>query len=120
MSDPNWMSAASAHHREPILSKSRTDFGVGASSRSTHFCGVVERRSKRYPMSLQTTSGLARGAVRRGGRNTILRRLVGLLRRWRDRAHSRADLCEPDDRILQDIGLRRDALLGNPTRWFWH
>jgi len=70
-------------------------------------------------MSVQTTSGLAQGAMRPDGRNTILRRLIGLLR-WRDRAHSRSDLCELDDRILQDIGLRRDALLGNPTSWFWH
>jgi uncharacterized protein YjiS (DUF1127 family) len=91
-----------------------------ASSRSTHFCSVVERRSKRYPMSLQTTFGPARGAMRPGGRKTILRRLIGLLRRWRERAHSCRDLCELDDQILQDIGLKRDALLGSPTRWFWH
>jgi uncharacterized protein YjiS (DUF1127 family) len=118
MSDPNWMSAANAHHRESVLSKIRADLGVEASSRSTHFCGVVERRSKRYPMSLQTTFGLARGATRPPGRNPILRRLTDLLRRRRDRAHSRADLCELDDWILQDIGLRRDALLGSPTRSF--
>jgi len=92
MSDPNWMSA-NIHHRESVLSKGRTDFGAEASSRSTHFCGVEA-----------------------GGRNTILRRLIGLLRRWRERAHSRPDLCELDNRILQDIGLRRDALLGSPTK----
>ena len=120
MSDPNWLSAANTPHRQSVLSKGRTDFGGEASSRSTHFCGVEERRSKRYPMSLQTTFGLARGAVRPGGRNTIPRRLIGLLRRWRERAHSRPDLCELDNRILQDIGLRRDALLGSPTKWFWH
>jgi uncharacterized protein YjiS (DUF1127 family) len=120
MSDPNWMSAAITHTRQSVLSKSPTGFGAEASSRSTHFCAVEERRSKRYPMSLQTTFGLARGAMRPGGRNTILRRLRGLLRRWPERAHSRPDLCALDDRILQDIGLRHDALLGNPTRWFWH
>jgi hypothetical protein len=57
MSDPNWISAANAHHPESALSKIRADFGVGASSRSTHFCGAIQR-SKRYPMSLQTTLGL--------------------------------------------------------------
>jgi squalene synthase HpnD len=42
-----------------MLSKIRADFGVEASSRSTHFCGAVKQRSKRYPMSVQTTLGLA-------------------------------------------------------------
>jgi uncharacterized protein YjiS (DUF1127 family) len=119
MSDPNRISAANAHYPESILSKIRADFDVEASSRSTDFCRVEERRSKRYPMSLQTTLGLARGATEPPGRNTILRRLIGLLRRWRERAHSHRDLCELDDRILQDIGLRRDALLRRPTRPFW-
>jgi uncharacterized protein YjiS (DUF1127 family) len=44
---------------------------------------------------------------------------MGLLRRSRERAHSRPDLCEVDDRILQDIGLRRDALPHKPTAPFW-
>jgi hypothetical protein len=58
MSDPNWISAANAHHSESILSKIRAIFGVEESSRSTHFCGAVKQRSKRYPMSAQTTLGL--------------------------------------------------------------
>src|SRR5208282_3270281 len=74
MSDPNCISAANAHYPESILSNIRADFDVEASSRSTHFCRVEERRSKRYPMSLQTTLGLARGATQPPGRNTILRR----------------------------------------------
>jgi uncharacterized protein YjiS (DUF1127 family) len=119
MSDPNWMSAANAHHPESVLSKSRTDFGVEASSRSTHFSGTVKQGSKRYPMSLQTAPGLARDAKRPLGRNAAFRRLIGLLRRWRERAHSRPQLCELDDHILQDIGLRRDALLRGTTRPFW-
>jgi len=40
MSDPNWSSAANAHHPESALSKIRADFGVEAGSRSTHFCGA--------------------------------------------------------------------------------
>jgi hypothetical protein len=58
MSDSNWISAANVHHPESILSKIRADFGVEASSRSTHFCGAVKRRPKRYPTSVQTTLGL--------------------------------------------------------------
>jgi hypothetical protein len=41
MSDPSWISAAKAHHSHPILSKSRTDFGVEAGSRSPYFCLAV-------------------------------------------------------------------------------
>jgi len=62
MSDPNGKSATNAHHPEAILSKIRTVFGVEASSRSTHFCGVVERRSKGYPMPLEAAFGPVRGA----------------------------------------------------------
>ncbi len=69
-------------------------------------------------MPLQTTLGLTRGATQLPWRNTTLRRLMGLLRRWRERAHSRPDLCEVDDRILQDIGLKRDALPHKPTAPF--
>jgi hypothetical protein len=58
MSDPNWILATNADHAESILSKIRADFGVEASSRSTHFCSTVKLRSKRYRMSLQTTLGL--------------------------------------------------------------
>jgi hypothetical protein len=60
MSDPYWISAANAHHSESVLSKIRTDFGIEASSQSTHFCGTIKPRSKHDPMSLQTTFGLPR------------------------------------------------------------
>jgi len=55
MSDPNRISAAKIRHSESILSKIRANFGVEASSQSTHLCGAVKQRSKRCPMSLQTT-----------------------------------------------------------------
>jgi uncharacterized protein YjiS (DUF1127 family) len=119
MSDPNWISATNAHHPEAILSKIRTVFGVEASSRSTHFYDVVERSSKGYPMPLQAALGPARVATQTPGRDTTLRRLIRLLRRWRERAHSRRELGELDDHILQDIGLSRDTLLREPTRPFW-
>jgi uncharacterized protein YjiS (DUF1127 family) len=51
--------------------------------------------------------------------NPALRRVIGLLRRWRERAHSRPQLCELDDHILQDIGLTREALLRETARPFW-
>jgi uncharacterized protein YjiS (DUF1127 family) len=43
---------------------------------------------------------------------------MGLLRRWRERAHSRRQLCKLDDHILRDIGLTRDALLCEATKQF--
>jgi hypothetical protein len=65
MSDPTWISAANTHHPESILSKIRADFGVEATSQSTHFCGAVKHRSKRYPMAVQTTLGLTRDGLLR-------------------------------------------------------
>jgi hypothetical protein len=46
MSDPNRISAANTHHPASDLSKSRTDFGVETSSRSTHFCRAVNATLK--------------------------------------------------------------------------
>jgi hypothetical protein len=65
MSDPDWSSAENAHHPESTLSKIRADFGVEASSRSTHFCGAVKHGQKRYPMSVQKTLGLTRDGLLR-------------------------------------------------------
>jgi uncharacterized protein YjiS (DUF1127 family) len=119
MSDPNWISAANAHHPASALSKSRTDFGMEASSRSTHFCRAVNATVKCYTRALQTTLGPARAATQPSRRNSVLQRVIGLLRRWRERAYSRRRLCELDDHILRDIGLTRDALLREATRPFW-
>jgi hypothetical protein len=58
------------HFPESIVSEIRTVFGVNTSSRSTHFFGAAERRSKGYPMPLQTTLGLMWDATRRPLRNT--------------------------------------------------
>ena len=41
-------------------------------------------------------------------RNAGLRRVMGLLRDWRERAHSGHRLYELNDHILRDIGLTRD------------
>jgi len=49
MSDPNWISAANPHYSESVLSKIRTDSGVEASSRSTHFCRTVKQTVKTLP-----------------------------------------------------------------------
>jgi hypothetical protein len=47
---------------------------------------------KRYTMPLQTTLGLAQAATRPPRRNTAPRRVLGLLRRWRERAYLRRQL----------------------------
>jgi uncharacterized protein YjiS (DUF1127 family) len=119
MSDLNWISTTNAHHPALVLSKSRTDFGVEASNRSPHFCRAVNATVKRYTMPLQTTLRPTRAARQPPRGNTALRRVIGLLRRWRERAHTRRQLCELNDHILQDIGLIRDALLREATRPFW-
>lgn len=70
MCDPNWILAANPHFPESIVSKIRAVLSVETSSRSTHFFGAVERRSKGYPMPLQTTLGFVRDATQRRRRNT--------------------------------------------------
>jgi uncharacterized protein YjiS (DUF1127 family) len=70
-------------------------------------------------MSLQTTLRPTRAATQPSRRNSVVQRVMGLLRRWRERAHSRRRLYELDDHILRDIGLTRDALLREATRPFW-
>jgi uncharacterized protein YjiS (DUF1127 family) len=119
MSDLNWISTANPHHSASGLSKSRTDFGVEPSSRSTHLGRAVNATVKPYTMSLQTTLRPTRAATQPSRRNSVVQRVMGLLRRWRERAHSRRRLYELDDHILRDIGLTRDALLREATRPFW-
>jgi uncharacterized protein YjiS (DUF1127 family) len=111
MFNPNWISAATARHLASVLSRSRADFGVEASSRSPHFCRAVNATAKGYTMSLQTTLGPGAAATRQPRRNPAHRRVIALLRRWRERPRTSPQLCELDDHILRDIGLTRDALL---------
>jgi uncharacterized protein YjiS (DUF1127 family) len=51
-------------------------------------------------------------------RNAGLRRVMGLLRDWRECAHSGRRLYELNDHLLRDIGLTRDALLREAPRPF--
>ncbi len=119
MSDLIRISTANAHHPPSALSKSRTEFGGEASSRSTHICRAINAAVKRYTLPLQTTLSLAQAATRPPRRNTALRSVLGLLRHWRERAYSRRRLCELDDHILRDIGLTRDEVLREAARPFW-
>jgi uncharacterized protein YjiS (DUF1127 family) len=111
MFNPNWISAATARPLASVLSKSRADFGVEASSRSPHFCRALNATVKGYTMPLQTTLGSGAAATRQPRRNPAHRRVIASLRRWRERARTSPQLCELDDHILRDIGLTRDALL---------
>ena len=61
MSDPNWISAANPHHSESVLSKIRTDSGVEASSRSSHFCRTLKQTVKTLPNA--TANDIWLGAV---------------------------------------------------------
>lgn len=63
-----------------------------------------------------------RGGTRHVRAGTALRRVIGLLRRWRERMRSRRQLnglCELDDHILQDIGLTRSELRREAEKPFW-
>jgi uncharacterized protein YjiS (DUF1127 family) len=111
MFGPYWISAATADLPASAVSKSRTDFGMEASRQSTHFCRAENTAGKTPHMPLQTALAPARVNTRSPGRVTALRRVISLLRRWRDRVQSRPQLYELDDHILQDIGLTREALL---------
>jgi hypothetical protein len=62
MSDPNGKSATNAHHPEAILSKFEQFLASKRAADRPIFCGVVERRSKGYPMPLEAAFGPVRGA----------------------------------------------------------
>jgi uncharacterized protein YjiS (DUF1127 family) len=81
-------------------------------------------------MPSQTTLGPVRAATRRPRRggarhakpSTAFRRIIGLLRLWRERMRSRRqlrNLCELDDHVLQDIGWDRAALRFEAEKPFW-
>ena len=119
MSDLNWISAATTHRLASVVSKSRTDFGMEASSRSSLFCGAATATVKMLDDGTANDTRSGAGCARPARGDTALRRVFSLLRRWLERAHSRRQLCELDDHILQDIGLTRDAVRREATRPFW-
>jgi hypothetical protein len=106
MPDPNWISAANPHHSESVLSKIRTDSGVEASSRSTHFCRTLKQTVKTLPNATANDIWLGAGCDAATCPRSARRRLTGLPRRWWDRAHSCLQLCELGDHILADFDLQ--------------
>ncbi len=66
-------------------------------------------------MPLQTALAPTGANTRSADPVTALRRVIGLLRRWRERVQSRPQLYDLDDHILRDIGLTREALLLEET-----
>jgi uncharacterized protein YjiS (DUF1127 family) len=118
MFGPYWISAATANLPASAVSKSRTDFGIEMSSRSTHFCNAVNTSEKTQHMPLQAAPAPARAYKRSPRRFTALRRVFGLLRAWRERTESRLELWELNDHIPKDIGMFREALLFKATWTF--
>jgi uncharacterized protein YjiS (DUF1127 family) len=51
---------------------------------------------------------------------SVIRRIVAAIRLWRRRARSRQQLRELDDRLLKDIGLRREDVGYEFPKPFWH
>lgn len=68
---------------------------------------------------------LARGATPGVGARVSLRlldalhRTIAMLREWRRRVHSRAELARLDDRMLRDIGITRVDALYEINKPFW-
>src|SRR5438874_302068 len=85
MFDPYWISAATANLPASAVRESRTDFGMEASRQSTHFCRAVNTAGKTPHMPLQTALAPVRVNKRWPRRVTAVRRVIGLLRRWRER-----------------------------------
>jgi hypothetical protein len=78
MSDLIRISTANAHHPPSALSKSRTEFGGEASSRSTHICRAINAAVKRYTLPLQTTLSLAQAADAAASPQGAVRDVVGI------------------------------------------
>jgi uncharacterized protein YjiS (DUF1127 family) len=51
---------------------------------------------------------------------SAIRRIVAAIRLWRERARSRQQLRELSDRMLRDIGLRREEVGYQFPKPFWH
>ena len=62
---------------------------------------------------------IPRRRPRRRAERDIGRRVLGTLRKWRRRAHERAELAKLDDRMLNDIGLTRCDAEFLSNKWFW-
>ena len=83
------------------------------------------RRSSPRVMGMVWVSSPTRKAPRRTTPGhiaplTVIRRIVAAIRLWRQRGRSRQELRGLSDRMLKDIGLRReDVGFGSPTR-LWH
>jgi uncharacterized protein YjiS (DUF1127 family) len=118
MFDLNWISAVNAGHSAPVLSKGRTDFGVEMSSRSTHFCRGANATVETLENAAANDTRPGAGCDEPASTNAALRRAIGLVRRWRERAHARRRLFELDDHILRDIGLTRGALFSESISTF--
>ena len=119
MSDPNWISAANAHHPASVLSKSRTDFGVETSSRSPHFCRAINATVKKLlnATANDTRPGAGCDATASPQYSSPAgHRLAAALA---GACALTSTACELDDHILQDIGLTREALLRETARPFW-
>jgi uncharacterized protein YjiS (DUF1127 family) len=118
MFGPYWISATTANLPASAVSKSRTDFGMEASRQSTYFCRAVNTTGKTPYMPLHRALAPVRANTRSPRRVSALRRVIGLMRCWRQRVQSRPQLYELDDHILQDIGLTREVRLFEISQLF--
>jgi uncharacterized protein YjiS (DUF1127 family) len=101
--------------------------------RTAHLPGTVRAASRRTfpvaqyelllwasPFVVLPGSMARRAETMRLAPLTAIRRILAGFRLWRERARARQELCELSDRMLKDIGLRReDVGYGFPTR-VWH
>jgi uncharacterized protein YjiS (DUF1127 family) len=73
------------------------------------------------PLDTRLARGTAPGVGARVLRRSFdaLRRTIAMLREWRWRARSRAELARFDDRMLRDIGITRVDALYEINKPFW-
>ena len=62
---------------------------------------------------------IPRRRPQRRAERDVGRRVLETLRKWRRRAHERAELAKLDDRMLKDIGLTRCDAEFLSNKWFW-
>ena len=76
-------------------------------------------------ISNRLSSGRARGPVgkleirKAPGLAGVVRRMIGLLLVWQDRANARHQLAQLDDRLLKDIGISRIDAHYEAAKPFW-
>jgi uncharacterized protein YjiS (DUF1127 family) len=103
---------AVARHPETAWAKSFSAFDAAAQRGSPRWAPPFVVLTERAPRRA--------GTGRMAALIVAIRRIVAAIRLWRERARSRQQLRELNDRMLRDIGLRREEVGYQFPKPFWH